>query len=340
MDWNRISAVLAAEPSYRLKQAGVAVFKDLLDDWGRATSLPLALRERLAEEAPLAIEAQVVAGRQSDKALITLADGALIETVLIRNTDGRLTVCVSSQVGCPLGCAFCATGRLGFKRNLRASEIVSQLLFWQRRLAAQESKVNNLVFMGMGEPLMNYTEALSAIRMINDPDFCNLGARHISISTAGIIPGINKLAKEKLQVNLAISLHAADDELRSELMPINRQYPLKELIAAVDDYIVDTGRQVMLEYLLIKDVNDRLSDAKKLARLAAKPLYMVNLLHYNPTGSFVATEPDQALAFQKALAGYGVRVTMRHSAGAEIAAACGQLAANCRPGRKAKLKNT
>ena len=331
---------MAAEPSYRLKQAGVAVFKDLLDDWGRATSLPLALRERLAEEAPLAIEAQVVAGRQSDKALITLADGALIETVLIRNTDGRLTVCVSSQVGCPLGCAFCATGRLGFKRNLRASEIVSQLLFWQRRLAAQESKVNNLVFMGMGEPLMNYTEALSAIRMINDPDFCNLGARHISISTAGIIPGINKLAKEKLQVNLAISLHAADDELRSELMPINRQYPLKELIAAVDDYIVDTGRQVMLEYLLIKDVNDRLSDAKKLARLAAKPLYMVNLLHYNPTGSFVATEPDQALAFQKALAGYGVRVTMRHSAGAEIAAACGQLAANCRPGRKAKLKNT
>ncbi|MEI6378460.1 MAG: 23S rRNA (adenine(2503)-C(2))-methyltransferase RlmN [Candidatus Falkowbacteria bacterium] len=334
MDWNKISAVLADQPAYRLKQARQVVFKDLIDDWGRATSLPIDLRQKLAAEAPLGIEAKVVEGGQSDKAVITLADGAIIETVLIKNADGRQTVCVSSQVGCPLGCAFCATGRLGFKRNLRASEIVSQLLFWQRRLAASDSKVNNLVFMGMGEPLLNYSEVMAAIRQINDADFCNLGARHISISTAGIIPGIEKLAKENLQINLAISLHAADDELRSELMPVNREYPLKELMAAVDEYILVTGRQVMIEYLLIKDVNDRLSDAKKLARLVSRPLYMVNLLHYNPTGTFAPSEPSVAQAFQKALAGFGIRVTMRHSAGAEIAAACGQLAANCRPEKK------
>jgi 23S rRNA (adenine2503-C2)-methyltransferase len=328
MDWNKIAATLAAEPAYRLQQARQAVFKDLITDWGQVSSLPLFLRERLMKEAPLTIKATVQVSDQSEKALLTLADKTYIETVLITNADGRKTVCLSSQVGCPLGCTFCATGRLGFKRNLRSAEIVNQFLFWARRLAPLKEKIDNVVFMGMGEPLLNYREVMAAIRIMNDPNFCNLGARHISISTAGILAGIRQLAKENLQVNLAISLHAADDDLRTELMPVNEGVGLKELFKTVDDYIAETGRQVMLEYLLINGVNDSLSDAKKLARLAGKPLYMVNLLHYNATGSYTASPQNTALAFKKALAGYGIRVTMRQSAGADIAAACGQLAAN------------
>lgn len=327
MDFEKITACLSDQPAFRLKQVKSAIFKDLLEDWRQATSLPVNLRQRLSEEAPLALAYGLRSSGESEKALVTLADGSLIETVLIRNRDGRHTVCLSSQVGCPLGCLFCATGRLGFRRNLRADEIVSQFLIWARLLAVKNETINNVVYMGMGEPLLNYDEVMASIRMINDPDMCNLGARHISISTAGIVPGIKKLAKEKLQINLAVSLHASDNETRNRLMPINKKYEIAEVIDAVDEYIALAGRQVMFEYLLIKGVNDAMAQARRLAVLMAKPLYMVNLLSYNPTGGFEASDAKTAREFKKILDNHGVRATLRQSAGADIAAACGQLAA-------------
>lgn len=338
MEFPQLEEVLKKEPNYRLKQVIEALFKDLIDDWSKTTTLPLVLREKLNREFPLRLESKIFLsrGKKSIKALITLKDGLKIESVLMRHRD-RNTVCVSSQVGCPLGCTFCATGKMGFKRNLEVFEIIEQVLFFARYLKESGGKITNLVFMGMGEPFLNYENVLGAIRILNDKEGLNLGARKISISTVGIIEGIEKLSNEKLQVNLAISLHAPTDKLRSKIMPINKKYNLRKVFSAVDNYIEKTNRKVMFEYLMIKDLNDSSECAKELARLMKKPLYFVNLIsynpvggistegHYNPTGAFQSSSKETIKKFKNILEKEGVFVTERYRFGRDIKAACGQL---------------
>lgn len=223
MNLEKLKLVLEGQPKFRYKQVYQAIYNDLIGDWMENSTLPLSLREELNEECPLNIEAELFGSEKSEtqKALLTLADNNKVETVLMRHEDGRCTVCVSSQVGCPLGCAFCATGKLGFKKNLTVDEIISQVLFFARLLKKENIRVSNVVFMGMGEPFLNYDNVMAAIKILNDKDIFNIGARHISISTSGVIEGINKFIKEDLQINLAISLHAPNDNLRAQLMPID-----------------------------------------------------------------------------------------------------------------------
>ncbi len=322
--FEQLTKILASEPKYRLKQARQAIFSDFISNWDEATIFPVKLRALLNENCSLAIEAQVQTGQkgQVQKVLIKLADGALVEAVLMKHATGRRTVCVSSQVGCPLGCAFCATGAQGFTRNLTAEEIVTQILFFARQIKPE--KITNVVFMGMGEPMLNFEAVWKAVEIINQ-DF-GLASRHISISTAGIVEGIKKLATKTEQVNLAISLHAPTDNLRSQLMPINNQFPIKDVLSAVEKYIAKTNRKVMFEYVMIKGVNDSNRQAEELARLMNKPLYMVNLVVYNPTGTFKPSLASRIKGFKEILANAGVEVTQRHSFGGEISAACGQLA--------------
>lgn len=328
MDLSSLPAILNHQPVYRLKQVKQAVLADLIDDWRQATALPQQLRSELQLKCSLAIKAKILTSTKPEtvKALITLDDSLQIESVLLRHKDGRNTVCVSSQVGCPLACVFCATGQLGFKRNLTVWEIVEQVVFWARYLQSQKAKVTNVVFMGMGEPLLNYDQVLGAIRTLNDHDGFNLGARNFSLSTAGIIPGIKKLAQEKLQLNLALSLHAADEILRSRLMPVNKQYPLAKVMSAIADYVKRTNRRVMFEYLLLRDVNDSEEQARQLAALVKQPLYFVNLILYNPTGQWQPSTTERVKAFKNILLRQGVKVTERYRFGQEIKAACGQLA--------------
>lgn len=343
MDLSKLSTVLADQPSYRYRQVNKFLFQDYISSWDEASSLPKSLREELAKNCPLEIEAEVLVSGQSKKsrkALIKLEDGELVETVLIQQKgkevskdDGgegfnfRNTVCISSQVGCPLNCAFCATGQSGFTRNLSAEEIISQVVFWQRFLKQinQEDKVDNVVFMGMGEPFLNYAEFIKAAKFLNNPETINMGARRLSVSTAGVVDGIKRLAGEKLQMNLAISLHAANDNMRRQLMPIARQHSLKDLFKAIDSYITKTGRRVMFEYLMIKGINDSEADAEALAALMRQPLYLLNLIPYNETGRFQASPREKIEQFRKYLESKGVPVTVRLSFGADISAACGQL---------------
>jgi len=330
MNLSKLSSLLQAEPKYRFVQVNKAVWQDFISSWQEVSSLPKNLREKLDAECPLAITAEIdknTSKNKSVKALITLADGESIETVLIRQKDKRNTVCVSSQVGCALACEFCATGTFGFRRNLKAEEIVEQVIFWSRYLKAEKKneKVDNIVFMGMGEPFLNYNEFIKAAKFLNNPETLNIGARRMSVSTAGITEGIKKLAGEKMQINLAISLHASNDNLRRDIMPIAQKYNLHEIFKTVDNYITKTGRRVMFEYLMMKDVNDSDKDALELVKLMKKPLYMVNLIPYNPTGRFRASNRERIEKFKKILEENGVAVTVRLSFGADISAACGQL---------------
>jgi 23S rRNA (adenine2503-C2)-methyltransferase len=327
MNLTQLNETLKGEPAYRLKQAKKAVLKDLIDNWNKATTLPLNLRKLLNKESPLSINGELFFSKdqKTAKALITLKDDLKIESVLMRHHE-RNTVCVSSQVGCPLACKFCATGRMGFKRNLEPSEIVEQVLFFARYLKKSRERVTNIVFMGMGEPFLNYKNVILAIRILNDKEGFNLGARKISISTVGITEGIKKLAQEKLQVNLAISLHAPDDKLRSQLIPVGKKYNIKKILETVDDYIKKTNRKVMFEYLMIKGLNDSNELAKELAKLMKKNLYLVNLISYNPTGCFQPSSKERIKIFKQILEKEGVLVTERYRFGREIKAACGQLA--------------
>ncbi len=331
MNLTDLKNVLKNEPAFRLRQAQQAVFVDLIDDWQKATVLPKNLRQILNEKCPLAIDAKIFESKNnaSVKALITLADGLKVETVMLKHKDGRITICVSSQVGCALGCLFCATGQMGFKRNLEKWEIVEQVVFFSRFLKDKNEKINNLVFMGMGEPFLNYANVMAAIKIINDKQGLNIGARHISISTIGITEGIKKLADEKMQINLAISLHAPDDELRAKIIPTATNYSLENIIKQINFYIAKTKRKVMIEYLMIKDFNDARDQAQALANLlkAIKPpLYFVNLIAYNATGSFKASSEKQIRIFKHILESNGLIVSRRYGFGQDINAACGQLA--------------
>ncbi len=323
--------ILIAHPAYRGRQARAAVFRRLVSSWEEASDLPLELRALLDREVPLMIPHQI--SQSSDggtaKAALTLADGETIETVLMRHRGQRNTVCVSSQVGCPLGCDFCLTGAQGYTRNLTQGEIVSQVLFWSRFLRESSERVSNVVFMGMGEPLLNYAPVLQAIRIFNDPAGLEIGARRISISTAGIVEGIDRLGGEGLQFNLSLSLHAPDNQLRSRLMPINRTYPIEAVLPAAARYIEKTGRRLMIEYLLLAGVNDSPDQAVQLAACLREyfpRLFFVNLIVYNQTGKYLPPEESAVREFVRVLEEARIAVTRRFRFGDGIRAACGQLA--------------
>jgi len=329
MNIDKIEEILKNEPSFRRKQVQKIIFRDLIADWREATLLPKNLREELQKVSTLDIVAENFSSKDglTIKARLDLEDGLLAEAVLMKHTDSRNTVCVSSQVGCPLGCLFCVTGSMGFKRNLNVSEILEQILLFARHLKKQNEKVTNIVFMGMGEPFLNWDNVKKSILIINnDQEGFGIGARKISVSTAGITEGIEKLTKEFPQINLAISLHAPDDKLRSELMPMNKKYPLKKIFQAVDDYIKKTNRKVMFEYVMLKDINDSEDQAKKLAEILKKPLYMANLIAYNPNGKFEPTPSEKIKKFKAILEKAGIFTTQRYRFGTDIEAACGQLA--------------
>jgi 23S rRNA (adenine2503-C2)-methyltransferase len=327
MNIDNLEKILNEEPKFRIKQAQKAIFKQLIECWDELTVFPLELRKKLDKKCSLLIKADFFESQDKNtvKAVIVLIDGLKIESVLMRHKDGRNTVCVSSQVGCPLACQFCATGKLGFKRNLSFWEIIEQTLFFNRYLKKMDEKVTNVVFMGMGEPFLNYENVLAAIKILNNKDLFNIGARRISISTAGVIEGIKKLSKENLQINLAVSLHASNNELRSKIMPINKKYPLEIVFEAIDLYIKKTKRKVMFEYLLIKDINDSEKCAKELSRLMKKPLYFLNLILYNTTGVFKRSSPEKIRKFKEILKKEEIQFVQRYRFGGELEGACGQL---------------
>ncbi len=312
-------------PAYRAAQ----LLKDLytpVPSFRGMSSLPLALRDRLAASyADLDATASVVevADVGTRKLLLRLSDGELVESVLIPSR-GRATVCVSSEVGCGFRCAFCSSGTLGFTRNLEPGEIVAQFL---RAALVLGRRPDNVVFMGIGEPFANYANVLAAVRVLNDPAAVGLGARRITISTCGVVPGIRKLASEGLQIELSVSLHAPTDAQRSELMPVNRRYPLAELLEACGEYISATDRIITFEYTLVRDFNDSPRDAEALVRLLRPLKCRVNLIPLNPTPHFPGrTPPPEVLyGFRDYLLERHLNATLRVSKGGGVDAACGQL---------------
>lgn len=332
MNLGNLEKIFTGKPAFQLQQAKQAVFKNLIENWSEATNLSPNLRTILNKQCPLKIDAQLFVSNDKNtiKALIGLSDGLKIEAVLMRYERGRNTVCVSSQVGCPLGCLFCATGKMGFGRNLEAEEIVQQTLLFARYLKKEKQRIDNVVFMGMGEPFLNYENVMTSIKILNDQkQGMSIGARHISISTVGITERIENLANEPLQVNLAISLHAPNNELRSKIVPMNEKYPIEKVIAAVENYLTKTGRKVMFEYIMIRDINDKPLQAKELAALIKKVKNgpcMVNLISYNPTGIFNPSDQKTIKKFKDILMRAGVETTQRYKLGQTIKAACGQLA--------------
>ncbi len=330
LNLKQLQLILKEYPSFRSRQANRAIFRELAPSWGEVTNLPKDLRAILERECPLAMESEVITSDdgKTAKAVIHLDGGVVIETVLMRHRGGRNTVCVSSQAGCPLGCDFCLTGQRGFTRNLTVGEIVGQILLFARILKLEGERIRNVVFMGMGEPFLNYDAVMESIRIMNDPEGLKIGGRRISISTIGIVKGIKKLAREPIQVNLALSLHIPDDRLRSRLIPVNKEHPIGDVLAAVAGYIESTRRKVMIEYLLLDGINDSPADAEKLVVLlkrSLKNLYYVNLITYNPTGKYRSPPRNRIEKFQKVLEDAAITVTLRYRFGQEIKAACGQL---------------
>ena len=324
------------EPEYRTRQLQRWIYQGLASSFDEMTNLPKFFREKLTQKARLhnLTPTQEVTARDGTvKVLFSLLDGRTIETALMPypTPQGglRYTLCVSTQVGCPIGCAFCATGQQGFERNLTSGEILDQVLLFARRLRDQRSdaKIDNIVFMGMGEPMTNYDALWQAIEMLNAPDGFGLGARNMTISTSGLIPQIERLSKEKLQVGLAVSLHAATDELRGKLVPINRKYALKPLITACRDYFEKTGRRVSFEYILFEGINDSPKDARTLAHLIQGLNCHVNLIPANPTKQREYRPPSQETvqAFEQELKRLRITCTVRARKGVDIDAGCGQL---------------
>jgi len=326
-----VAALLDGLPRYRVEQVWHGLYQELAAP-EELTVLPKALRSEVAEALPLALD--VVTESTSDRGetvkwLWQLGDGTQVETVLMHYAD-RSTVCVSSQAGCAMGCGFCATGQAGFDRHLTAGEIVEQVVRAARRARDDGRRLSNVVFMGMGEPLANYDATWTAVEQLHA--HVGLSARHITVSTVGIVPGIRRLAAETLPVNLAVSLHAADDALRDELVPINRRYPLSTLMDACAGYLLAKGRRLSFEWALIDAVNDRPQDAQRLierARSLPLPAH-VNLIPLNPTPGYavLGSPAARVRGFRDELRAGGVNATVRRTRGTEIDAACGQLRAS------------
>lgn len=338
MDIKKFSSFLEKEgvPAFRLKQVRDALYKTFAGSWDEVAALPAPLREKLKGEFRFhAVEpAKTQVSKKGDavKFAFGLKDGHLIETVLLNLLPEKWSLCVSTQVGCPVRCPFCATGRKGLKRNLSPDEITDQFLAAAAYLKKERGqKISSVIFMGMGEPFYNYDSVAEAIRAMSDPERIGLGQRHISVSTSGHVPGIRRFAKDFPQCNLAISLHASEDVLRNELVPLNHQYPLSQLAKALNDYIFSTRRRVFVEYVLLDGVNTSRSQAAKLnswLRSVAAPKYFtVNLIPYNRTGGpYKAPARDRVKVFAGLMEEAGFEVTVRKSLGDDIAGACGQLA--------------
>jgi 23S rRNA (adenine2503-C2)-methyltransferase len=327
---DQLATLLDGEPRYRLDQVWSGLYQQLQTP-AELTNVPKALRARLEAVLPEAltpVTEQISDRGDTVKFLWELAGGSRIETVLMLY-PGRATVCVSTQAGCAMACGFCATGQAGFTRQLTTGEIVEQVVRAARRARELERRVSNVVFMGMGEPLANDAAVWATVERLHAD--VGMSARHLTISTVGIVPGIRRLAERPLPVNLAVSLHAANDRLRDELVPINKRYPLAELTAACADYLRQRGRRLSFEWALIDGVNDRASDAAELAAIARRlPLHAhVNLIPLNPTPGWPTrgTPPDRVESFRARLEDLGVNVTVRRNRGTDIDAACGQLAA-------------
>jgi len=318
-------------PRYRAEQLWVGLYHDLYQEAEQFTTLPTDLRQRLDDSfafSHLSAERTLTSSDgQTRKTLFRLPDGQAIEAVLMRYQQRR-TLCISTQAGCAMGCTFCATGQMGFRRNLSGGEIVEQVLFYARQLREAGEQVTNVVLMGMGEPFHNYDATMQAIDTLNHPDGFKLGARRFTLSTVGLVPAIRRFAKENRQVNLAISLHAADDALRASMLPVNNKYPIDELIAACRDYVERTGRRITFEWALIQGVNDMPEQAEKLAALLKGLLCHVNLIPLNPTQGYEGrrSSRERVAAFQSALEAHGISCTVRVRRGIDIAAGCGQLA--------------
>jgi 23S rRNA (adenine2503-C2)-methyltransferase len=321
-----LAALLEGEPAFRTRQVWDGLHQRTQRP-AEMTELPVALRDHLEAALPRAlteVSRQSADEGQTTKWLWSMPDGARVETVLMHYSD-RVTACVSTQAGCAMACQFCATGQAGFQRQLSSGEIVEQVAEAMR--AARPRRLSNVVFMGMGEPLANYDRVWSAVTRLHGE--MGLSARHLTLSTVGIVPGIRRLAAEHLPVNLAVSLHAANDEKRDVLVPINKHYPLEQLSAACAAYVQATGRRLSIEWAMIRDVNDQESDALELSRFARPLGAHVNLIPLNPTPGYAVrgTSSGGVRRFRGQLQDLGVNATIRLTRGAEIDAACGQLAA-------------
>lgn len=343
------------EPTYRASQVWQGLYRQYWNAPDEFTNLPKPLREKLAAslrfEAIRPVRYLQSSDRQTRKTLFALQDGALIEAVLMKYGDPaaqppppyhplgegrrgegkkRRTLCISSQAGCAMGCAFCATGQMGFKRHLTSGEIVAQVMYYARMLKERGEHVTNIVVMGMGEPFHNYDNTMAAIDRLNDPDGYNFGARRITLSTVGLVPMMRRFADEKRQVNLAVSLHAIHDEARASIMPVNKKYNLAELLEACRYYVEKTGRRITFEWALIHGVNDSPEIARQLAARLRGLLCHVNAIPLNPTAGYSgqATNRQRAEAFKESLEQAGVACTIRVRRGIDIQAGCGQLAGN------------
>ncbi len=337
------------EPAYRAKQIWQGLYQHLYNAPEQFTNLPKSLREKLANHLTFSpIQPKLYldsSDGQTRKTLFELQDGQVIEAVLMRYGDpadnpqitasptgrgakNRRTLCISTQAGCAMGCVFCATGQMGFKRHLTSGEIVAQVMYYARMLREENQVVTNIVLMGMGEPFHNYNNTMEAIDRLNDAGGYNFGARRFTISTVGLVPMIRRFADEKRQVNLAISLHAADDESRVSMLPINKKYKIDEVLDACRYYVSQTGRRITFEWALINGVNDTPEVARKLASRLKGLLCHVNAIPLNPTAGYEgrATDRQRALLFKETLEQSGIPCTIRMRRGIDIQAGCGQLA--------------
>jgi 23S rRNA (adenine2503-C2)-methyltransferase len=324
------------EPAYRARQIWHGVYQRLVPDPDSMTDIPIGLRDqikgRISFKNLTEAAIQYSEDGSTEKTLFTLADGLQVEAVLMRYAN-RNTVCISSQVGCAMGCTFCATGQMGYGRNLSSGEIVEQVIRFAGQLAEQEKQITNVVVMGMGEPFHNYDAVLDALVRLNHPEGFNLGARRFTISTVGLVPGIERFTREGWRFNLAVSLHAATNTLRDQLLPVNRRYPLEALIPACRQYVRRSGRRITFEWALIRGVNDGLDQADALAGLISDFNCHVNLIPLNPTPEFdgdATTKKDAAIFLEK-LTRRGISATMRLRRGINIRAGCGQLATDRNP---------
>ena len=329
------------EPAYRAKQIWQGLYQHLYNSPEQFTNLSKSLRQKMAENLtfmPFSVKVfQDSSDGHTRKTLFELPDKNLIEAVLMhyeqtfdveRSTSPRRTLCISTQAGCAMGCVFCATGQMGFKRHLSSGEIVAQVIYYAQLLKGQNEAVTNIVFMGMGEPFHNYENTMSAIDRLNDSEGYNFGARRFTISTVGLVPQIRRFADEQRQVNLAISLHAADDDSRVEMMPINKRYKIDELLEACKYYVMKTSRRVSFEWALINGINDTPEVAKKLAAKLRGLMCHVNAIPLNPTAGYngIATDRQRAILFKETLEQAGIPCTIRMRRGIDINAGCGQLA--------------
>ena len=319
------------EPEFRALQVWKGIYHNLWETPDQFTNISLGVREKLDQQFEfhnLTSKAETSSkDHRTVKTLFELPGGFAIESVLMGYNE-RQTLCISTQAGCAMGCVFCATGQMGFKRNLTSGEIIEQILFFARQLDQKGARVTNIVMMGMGEPFNNYQNTLHAIDRLNDPTGFNFGERRFTISTVGLIPMIKQFTQEKRQINLAISLHAPNDELRSSMLPINKRYPIADLIAACKEYTTLTHRRITFEYALVDGINDSLMLARELAALLRGMLCHVNLIPLNPTRAYSGRGSSQTAAqeFASALNRGGITTTIRVRRGIDIQAGCGQLA--------------